>query len=130
MIFLYLCMTTGNIIEAATVSKSMGIARPTVSKYLKLLDLANLIYTGYPVDMVVPNSKILIEIKYRANPKLKETEAIVEWSKKEAFTASILVTKNAEDYGLLDHVPIMRIPAFAFLYLLGHAEKMKLIKTI
>jgi len=29
----------------------------------------------------------------------------------------------AEDYGVLDHAPIMRMPAFAFLYLIGHAEK-------
>lgn len=206
-IFLYLCMTTGNIIEAATISNNMDITRPTVLKYLRFLELANLIYTGYPVDIVgkkilkakpkvyladaairnavllqgeevlqdseqmgmivesavykhintfyynfnpqigyyrdsgsqkeidivvmMPNSKILIEIKYRENPKLKETEAIVEWSKKDKLTAaSLLVTKNGGDYGLLDHAPIMRIPAFAFLYLLGHAEKTRFKKSV
>src|SRR5690606_15196990 len=37
------------------------------------------------IDIVVmmPNSKIMIEIKYRENPRIKESEAIVEWSKKE-----------------------------------------------
>ncbi|TLS52150.1 hypothetical protein FE782_12390 [Paenibacillus antri] len=25
-------------------------------------------------------------------------------------------TKNAEEYGMLEHAPIMRIPTFAFLY--------------
>lgn len=201
-VFLYLCMTTGNIVEATTIANNMDITRPTALKYLDFLELANLIYTGYPIDMtgkkilkakpkvyladaairnavllqgeevlqdpdqmgmivesavykhintfyynfnprigyyrdsnsqkeidivvMMPNSKILIEIKYRENPKIKETEAIVDWSKKDgAPTASLLITKHAEDYGLLDHAPIMRIPAFAFLYLLGHAEKMR-----
>lgn len=205
-IFLYLCMTTGNIVEPTTISNNMDITRPTVLKYLNFLELANLIYTGYPVDMVgkkvlkakpkvyladaairnavllqgeevlqdpdqmglivesavykhvntfyynfnpkigyfrdsssqkeidivvmMPNSKIMIEIKYRENPKIKESEAIVEWSKKEQQTAALLITKNSEDYGLLDHAPIMRIPAFAFLYLLGHAEKTRFRKPI
>ncbi|NMO94284.1 ATP-binding protein [Paenibacillus lemnae] len=203
-IFLYLCMTTGNIVEVSTISNNMDITRPTVLKYLHFLELANLIYTGYPVDMagkklkakpkvyladaairnavllqgeevlqdpeqmgmivesavykhistfcynfnpkigyyrdsssqkeidivvMMPNSKILIEIKYRENPKIKESEAIVDWSKKDKLaSASLLVTKNAGDYGLLDHAPIMRIPAFAFLYLLGHAEKTRFRK--
>lgn len=204
-IFLYLCMTTGNIMEATTISNHMDITRPTVLKYLHFLELANLIYTGYPVDMagkkvlkakpkvyladaairnavllqgeevlqdpdqmgmivesavykhvntfyynfnpklgyyrdsssqkeidivvLMPNSKILIEIKYRENPKIRETEAIVEWAKKDRLTAaSLLITKNAGDFGILDHAPIMRIPAFAFLYLLGHAEKTRFRK--
>lgn len=40
--------------------------------------------------------------------------------------ASIVVTKNANDFGV-HHTKsgkdLIRIPAFAFLYLLGHAEK-------
>ncbi|PWK13049.1 ATP-binding protein [Tumebacillus permanentifrigoris] len=204
-IFLYLCMTTGNIVEATTISNNMDITRPTVLKYMNFLELANLIYTGYPVDMAgkkilkakpkvyladaairnavliqgeevlqdaeqmgmivesavykhvltfyynmnpkigyfrdsssqkeidivvtMPRFKILIEVKYRENPKIKETEAIVEWSKKETHSASLLITKNSEDYGVLEHAPIMRIPAFAFLYLLGHAEKHRFNKT-
>lgn len=205
-IFLYLCMTTGNIIEATTISNSMDIARPTVLKYLSFLELANLIYISYPVDMtgkkvlkakpkiyladaairnavllqgeevlqdsdqmgmivestvykhintfyynynpkigyyrdsssqkeidiavMMPNSQILIEIKYRENARIKATEAIVEWSKKDKATAAILVTKNSADIGYVDHAPVMRIPAFAFLYLLGHAEKTRYKKPV
>jgi len=204
-IFLYLCMTTGNIIEATTISNNMDITRPTVLKYLNFLELANLIYTGYPVDMLgkkvlkakpkvyladaairnavllqgeevlqdsdqmgmivesavykhvntfyynlnpkigyyrdsssqkeidivvmMPTAKILIEIKYRENPKIKETEAIVDWSKKDDRSVALLVTKNADDFGVLDHAPVLRIPAFAFLYLLGHAEKHRYNKS-
>lgn len=42
--------------------------------------------------------------------------------------ASILVTKRPEDYGIAEQktvVPIVRIPAHAFLYLLRHAEREK-----
>jgi hypothetical protein len=202
-IFLYLCMTTGNIVEVATIAKHMEITRPTVLKYLQFLELANLIYTSYPIDIsgkkiltakpkvyladaairnavllqaeevlqdaeqmgmivesavfkhintfyynmnpkigyyrdsntqkeidivvLLPNAKILTEIKYREQPKIKESEAIVEWSKRtDSPTRSLLITKNAADYGKLDHAPIIRIPAFAFLFLLGHAERLRL----
>ncbi len=60
---------------------------------------------------------------------MKESEAIVEWSKKESLHSSILVTKDSDDFGILKNVPVMRIPAFAFLYLLGHAEKYRFRAT-
>ena len=62
-IFLYLCMTSSSIVEASTISSNMGIARPTVTKYLSLLELANLIYLAYPVEMT--GKKIL-----KAKPKV------------------------------------------------------------
>ena len=43
----------------------------------------------------------------------------------EAF-AAIVITKKENDYGLQDSAglkKILRVPAFAFLYLLGNAEK-------
>jgi len=81
------------------------------------------------IDVVVefPQGKILTEVKYRENTAIKESDAIVEMSAdKSKVVASIVVTKKPEDYGIASHktsVPIMRIPAHAFLYLLGHAEK-------
>lgn len=198
-IFIYLCMTTGNIIEATTIASNMEISRATVNKYMSLLEMANLIYIAYPIEMTgkkilkakpkvylsdsairnavlghgedvvhdpdqmgmivesavfkhiktfyynmnpklgyfrdsttqkemdivlsIPRGKILIEVKYRNDTALKESEAIVEWSKKDKLNLSILVTKNSEDFGLIKNAPIMKIPAFVFLYLLGHAEK-------
>lgn len=198
-IFIYLCMTTGNIIEVTTISSSMEISRATVNKYMDFLEMANLIYIAYPTDMTgkkvlkakpkvylsdsairnavlghgedvvqdpdqmgmivesaafkhiktfyynmnpklgyfrdsstqkemdivltIPRGKILIEVKYRNDTALKDSEAIVEWSKKDKTNLSILVTKDSKDYGLAKNAPIMKIPAFVFLYLLGHAEK-------
>ena len=79
------------------------------------------------VDIVVdyPNIKnILIEVKYREQAPIPDDDAIVELSKD--ASAAIVVTKRADDYGTQrtpDGQEIIRIPAFAFLYLLGNAEQ-------
>ena len=79
------------------------------------------------VDIVVdyPNIKnILIEVKYREQAPIADNDAIVELSKE--ASVAIIVTKRADDYGS-HHTPdgreLIRIPAFAFLYLLGNAER-------
>jgi len=87
------------------------------------------------IDIVVefPTGKIIAEVKYRENAEIKETDAIVEMAnnEKDGVVAALLITKKAEDYGLSHwqtKVPIMRVPAHAFLYLLGHAEKVEYLK--
>ncbi len=88
--------------------------------------------TQKEVDIVVenPNSKnVLIEVKYREHASISDDDAISLLSN-DAET-SFVVTKNKEDYGAHHNKngkDLIRIPAFAFLYLLGHAEKM-LIKN-
>jgi len=79
------------------------------------------------VDIVVeyPNiNNILIEVKYREKAPISDEDAIVELSRN--ASAAIIITKRADDYGA-HHTPdgreLIRIPAFAFLYLLGNAEK-------
>ena len=72
-----------------------------------------------------PNVRnILIEVKYREQAPVPDTDAIVELS--DQASAAIIVTKRADDYGTY-HAPngkeLIRIPAFAFLYLLGNAER-------
>lgn len=82
---------------------------------------------GKEIDIVVdyPKSKcIMIEVKYREQATIKEDDAIREMS--ENAGAAIVVTKRADDYGttvMENGQTMIRIPAFAFLYLLGHAEK-------
>ena len=79
------------------------------------------------VDIVVdyPNiKKILIEVKYREQAPIPNDDAIIELSRE--ASAAIIVTKRADDYGTHeapDGRKLHRIPAFAFLYLLGNAEK-------
>lgn len=81
------------------------------------------------VDVVIelPREKILCEVKYRNNSHIPASDAIVELCRdeKSKVTSAFLVTKQLEDFGLSTHetkVPILRIPAIAFLYLLGKAE--------
>ncbi|MGI1659236.1 MAG: ATP-binding protein [Desulfitobacterium sp.] len=79
------------------------------------------------IDIVVdyPNiPHILVEVKYREQAPVSDDDAIVEHSG-EAVSA-IIITKRSDDFG--EHLSgsgkkLLRIPAFAFLYLLGHAEK-------
>lgn len=79
------------------------------------------------IDIVVdyPNiNKILIEVKYREHAPIADDDAICELA--DEASAAIVITKRADDYGV-HNAPngkkLIRIPAFAFLYLLGHAER-------
>jgi len=92
--------------------------------------------TGKEIDIVITygaRSKILIEVKYREDTRLPHREAIVEWADDPQVAAAIIITKNSTDYGVTDHgtkCPIIKIPAFAFLYLLGHAEYTKYLEAL
>lgn len=81
------------------------------------------------VDVVVelPRQKILCEVKYCNNSHITETDAIVELCRDEQtkVTNAFLITKRLDDFGITKHktkVPILRVPAIAFLYILGKAE--------
>lgn len=82
---------------------------------------------GKEIDIVVdyPNTNhILIEVKYREGAPISDESAIAELSGE--ASAAIIVTKNPSDFGVHNTKygkDMLRIPAFAFLYLLGHAEK-------
>ena len=82
---------------------------------------------GKEIDIVVdyPNTKnILIEVKYREGAPVADDDAIAELC--EEASAAIVVTRNPGDFGIHNTKcgkDLLRIPAFAFLYLLGHAEK-------
>lgn len=72
-----------------------------------------------------PNIKnILIEVKYREGAPIPGDSAICHLSSEDS--AAIVITKTPDDYGIHDAPngqKLIRIPAYAFLYLLGHAEK-------
>lgn len=81
------------------------------------------------VDVVVelPRRKILCEVKYRNNSHIAASDAIVELCQDEnsKVTDAFLITKRLDDFGIAKHetaVPILRVPAIAFLYILGKAE--------
>lgn len=82
---------------------------------------------GKEIDIVVdyPNIRnILIKVKYREQAAVPDRDAIIAHCRDAA--SAIIVTKRADDFGehaAPDGSKLLRIPAFAFLYLLGHAEK-------
>lgn len=82
---------------------------------------------GKEIDIVVDyqnTANILIEVKYREGAPIADDDAIVELCGE--ASAAVVVTKNADDFGVHNTksgTDMLRIPAFAFLYLLGHAEK-------
>lgn len=87
------------------------------------------------IDVVVefPTGKILAEVKYRENSDIKTSDAIVEMAGTAAdgIVSALVITKRPEDFGVASFntkIPIMRVPAHAFLYLLGHAEKAGYVK--
>ena len=78
------------------------------------------------IDIVVDynSGNILVEVKYREGAPIADDDAIAALCGDAA--AAIVVTKNASDFGVHNTKcgkDLLRIPAFAFLYLLGHAEK-------
>ncbi len=83
---------------------------------------------GKEIDIVVDipgNKRVLIEVKYREQASVKEDDSIALLADRAA--AAIVVTKRSEDYGIQNMRngnKVLRVPAYAFLYLLGHAEKM------
>lgn len=82
---------------------------------------------GKEIDIVVDyinGHNILIEVKYREGAPIADDDAISQLCGD--ASAAIVVTKNANDFGVHNTKSgkdMLRIPAFAFLYLLGHAEK-------
>ena len=81
------------------------------------------------VDVVVelPKGKILCEVKYRNDTSITASDAIIELSKEDGtnITDSFIITKSLVDYGVSRHetkIPVFRIPALVFVYMLGSAE--------
>jgi len=78
---------------------------------------------GSEIDVVVdyPGNRVLIEVKYREQYSLGDISLLM--SEADRATSTILVTKREDDFGPLPaNQAVYRIPAYAFMYLIGHAE--------
>lgn len=79
------------------------------------------------IDIVVDYPRInniLIEVKYREQSEIPKDDAIYKLCNDSA--ASFVITKRMNDYGVKegkDGGKLIYLPAYAFLYLLGHAER-------
>ena len=119
-----------------TDPEKMGkIVETSVYKHIKSFYYKKATSVGYyrggrnnkEIDIVVEYTgikNILIEVKYRDAAPISNDSAICQMCAESS--AAIVVTKSATDFGIhhvSDGNKMIRIPAFAFLYLLGHAEK-------
>ncbi len=119
--------------------KELGVmVETTVYKHMVSFFQGSSIQLGYfrkakdnqkEVDVVaeLPRQKILCEVKYRNNSHISATDAIVELcqDEKNKVTNAFLITKRLDDFGITRHetkVPVLRVPAIAFLYILGKTE--------
>lgn len=119
--------------DILTNSTEMGIMVETaVYKHVRAFYYRLTTNVGYyrksgkenEIDIVVdyPKVRILVEVKYREQYSLGEKALII--SEAEKANSSLLITKRDNDFGPVQSCPsVYRIPAYAFLYLLGHAEK-------
>lgn len=125
--------------DVLTDEKELGVmVETTVYKHLVSFYQSSPARLGYfrkakdnqkEVDVVIelPRSKLLCEVKYRNNTHIPASDAIVELCNDDSagVTNAFLVTKQLDDIGITKHetaVPIFRIPAIAFLYILGKLE--------
>ena len=67
----------------------------------------------------------MIEVKYREQAKIAEDDAIV--TEAHAAHPNLVITKRPDDFGSCSYgeKKIYRIPAPAFLYMLGYVEHMR-----
>ena len=110
------------------------IAETAVYKHIKAFYYNVATQIGYfrggkktnEIDIVVQSNRfppIMIEVKYRDQAKISESDAIVMLS--EQKYPNLVITKRANDFGECAYgdKKIYRIPAPAFLYMLGFVEK-------
>ncbi|MCL2337565.1 MAG: ATP-binding protein [Firmicutes bacterium] len=120
--------------------QEMGVmVETTVYKHIvTFFQAVSTVHVGYyrkarenqkEVDVVIslPKEKILCEVKYRNDSSISAADAIVTLTKETGtnVTAAFVVTKSITDYGVSKHdtpVPIFRVPALVFTYLIGMAE--------
>jgi len=120
-------------------SEEMGVmVETTIYKHITSFYYQTTSQVGYyrrnygnqkEIDVVVelPRGRILCEVKYRENSRISENDAIIEMADSDTakVLGAIVITKKPEDFGSISHntkTPVVRIPAAAFLYLLGKAE--------
>lgn len=114
------------------------IAETAVYKHIKSFYYNDNTQIGYSrgdkkekeIDVVVKSMKfppILIEVKYREQSKINEDDAIIEEGSDKI--PGLVITKRPNDFGKFEYgnKSIYKIPAPAFLYLLGLVEYQRVI---
>ena len=115
-----------------------AMVETTVYKHIVSFYQGSMAHIGYyreaadnqkEVDVVIelPHKQILCEVKYRNNSHIAQKDALIKLcsEKDNQVKNAFLITKDLGDFGKTQHetvIPVMRIPAIAFLYFLGKSE--------
>jgi predicted AAA+ superfamily ATPase len=117
------------------------VAETAVYSHIKSFNYDNITEIGYyrngskggEIDIVVNYHKtplpIMVEVKYREDTSISEKDPIVYESSE--HQPNLVITKRIDDFGLSSYKSgkkIYRIPAPAFLYLLGYVQSASLGK--
>ena len=118
-----------------------AMVETTVYKHIVSFYQGSMAHIGYyreaadnqkEVDVVIelPHKQILCEVKYRNNSHIAQKDALIKLcsEKDNQVKNAFLITKDLGDFGKTQHetvIPVMRIPAIAFLYFLGKSESGK-----
>jgi len=80
--FLYLCLHDGGIFDLPAVTSSLGVPKPTVNRFLDILEAANLIYRlwpyGYGKEVLRARSKVYLADAAIAGSILLKGKSLIE----------------------------------------------------
>ncbi len=107
----------GHLVETAVVIHVLAYARQFAPQAGYWRDAAS----GREVDLVLtfPRSAAVIEVKYQSGAKVRPGDGILAYRAGDPSVRRWLITRRAEEVGSDPETGVVRIPAFAFLYLLG-----------
>jgi predicted AAA+ superfamily ATPase len=107
----------GHLVETAVVAATLGFAGEVASRAGYWRDPAS----GREVDLVLtlPRGAALVEVKYQPVAALRLGEGILLYRRDDPGVRRWLITRRPEDAGVDPETGLVRLPAFAYLYLLG-----------
>ena len=108
------------------------IVESIIAKHLHQYSVSNITPINYyqnkknqEIDFIltIGYKKIPIEVKQRStHTDTRDAACLVEFIREKQNEYGYLITKNCNDFGKLDELPIMKIPAYIFCYWMGEHE--------
>lgn len=78
--------------------------------------------------MKSPAYTLPVEVKYRADASIGESDGIFTYCREESIPKAYVVTQRERDFGITHangrKTRVLRVPAHIFTYLLGQAERL------
>lgn len=107
----------GHLVETAVVTATLQLARDASSWFGYWRDPSS----GREVDLVLtlPSAAAVVEVKYQADTTIRPSEGIAVFRRSDPSVRRWLITRRAEDVAADAALGLVRVPAFAYLYLLG-----------